>query len=100
MGVLHYGAGVGFSFDDRTLTHLRSVIFAKLSLQESLAFTWVDGGRQRTIWLTPTAHLHFEFEEAVTPELNPEWIEQLLALANSAAGLRLIDEPRGRTSEA
>lgn len=93
MGKLYYGCTTSFSFDDRTLTHMRSVIFAKLNLHESLAFSWVSEGQQRTIWITPNAQLHFEFDEALTPELNPAWIEQLLSLANSPAGLRLVEEP-------
>lgn len=94
MGYLHYGESRSFSFDDRALTHLRTVILGKLNLQESLVFTWLADGRQRSIWLHPTIPLHFEFEDDTTPELNPEWVEQLLSLANSPAGLRLIDEPR------
>ncbi len=95
MGFLHYGESRSFAFDDRSLTHLRTVILGKLNLQESLVFTWLEEGRQQTLWLHPTIPLHFEFESAATPELNPEWVEQLLSLANSPAGLRLIEEPQG-----
>jgi predicted HTH transcriptional regulator len=37
--------------------------------------------------------VHFEFDERSTDELNPAWIEQLLAFANSQGGLRLVEEP-------
>ena len=93
MGHLHYGISARFAFDDRTLTHLRTVILGKLSLQESMVFTWSDGGTQHSLWLHPAVPLHFEFDAPVTPELNPHWVEQLQAQANSGSGLRLIPEP-------
>ena len=93
MGFLHYGETRSFAFSDRELSHLRTVILGKLNLQESLVFTWLDEGSQHSIWLHPTIPLHFEFETQVAPELNPLWTEQLLALANSPTGLRLIEEP-------
>lgn len=93
MGYLHYGGFASFAFDDRLLTHLRTVIITKLNLQESLCFTWRDEGRQRSIWLHPSIPLHFEFDEEATPELNPRWVEQLLVHANSPGGLRSVEEP-------
>ena len=93
MGLLHYGGAASFAFDDRFLTHLRSAIFAKLQLRESVVFTWVDDGVQRSIWIHPSIPLHFEFDGAEAPELNPAWVERLLSLANSSAGLRRVDEP-------
>lgn len=93
MGLLHYDNVARFTFDDRVLTHLRTVIFSKLNLQESLVLTWSDEGRQRSIWLHPTVPLQFEFDQEVTPEINPAWVELLLSLANSPTGLRVIDEP-------
>lgn len=95
MGYLHYGGTASFAFEDRLLTHLRTVMFGKLNLQESLVFTWIDEGKQRSIWLHPTLPLHFEFDMDVAPEINPAWIEQLLLLANSPTGLRLVEEPPG-----
>lgn len=95
MGSLHYGGLETFEFDDRTLTHLRTVILGKLNLQESLVFTWQAEGKQHSIWLHPSVPIHFEFDEAETPELNPAWIEQLLSLANSPSGLRCTEEPDG-----
>lgn len=90
MGYLNYGGIETFEFDDRTLTHLRTVILGKLDLQESLTFTWIDGTQQHSVWIHPSIPLHFEFNVADTPDLDPGWIEQLLALANSTAGLRLM----------
>lgn len=93
MGKLHYGGIETYEFDDRALTHLRTVILGKLSLRESLAFTWVRDGQQHTIWLHHAVPIHFEFQGHETPALNPIWIEQLSQLANSATGLRLVAEP-------
>lgn len=93
MGSLYYGTSKPFAFDDRTLTHLRTIILGKLNLQESLVFTWSNDDAQNSLWMHPTIPLHFEFDMAVTPELNPLWLEQLLTLANSPGGLRLIPEP-------
>lgn len=93
MGLLHCGMGYTFEFDDRTLTHLRTVILGKFALVESFAFTWVEGGRQRSVWMHPTMPLMFEFDSATTEELNPRWIEELLARASSPGGLRLVPEP-------
>ncbi|MBK0418599.1 hypothetical protein JD276_06070 [Leucobacter sp. CSA1] len=95
MGYLRYGQHQPFQFDDRTLTHLRVVITGKFVLQESFVFTWTDEGLQRSIWMHPSHTLTFEFESAETPPVNREWIELLMGLANSPAGLRLAKEPEG-----
>ncbi|MBO1902412.1 hypothetical protein J4H92_10680 [Leucobacter weissii] len=95
MGSLYYGEGARFTFDDRLLTHLRTVILGKLNLQESLVFTWSGDGRQHSIWLHPAVSLRFEFDDEATPEINHAWIERLLALANSGSGLRIVEEPEG-----
>lgn len=96
MGFLHYGGGYRFEFEDRLLAHLRTVILGKYVLQESMIFTWVDFGEQRSIWLHPNFPLQFEFDRETTPELNPEWIDRLNQLASSPGGLRLIDEFPGK----
>ena len=92
MGCLHYGERYRFEFDDRLLAHLRTVILGKFVLQESFAFTWLDYGQQRTVWLHPTMLLQFEFEKKTAPDVNPEWVERLTLLASSPGGLRLVDE--------
>ena len=93
MGRLHYGGIEAFEFDDRTLTHLRTIILGKFNLQESLAFTWVDGSKQHSIWLQPTVPIHFEFDGVEAPNIDPDWLEHLLSLANSPAGLRYMRDP-------
>lgn len=92
MGYLHYGHGERFEFEDRLLAHLRTVILGKFVLRESMVFTWVDFGQQRSIWLHPSFPLQFEFNSEATPELNPEWLERLTMLASSPSGLRVIEE--------
>lgn len=99
MGALHYDGLATFTFDDRTLTHLRTVILSKLNLQESFAFTWSEGDHQRSIWIHPSLALHFEFDEVTTPPINPAWVDALMALANAPAGLRVVAEPQQPTAK-
>jgi len=94
MGQFHCGLGRTFEFDDRTLTHLRTVILGKFALAESFAFTWIDDGQQRSLWMHPSMPLMFEFDREGTPEINPKWIEELVALASAPSGLRIVDEPK------
>lgn len=93
MGILHYGNGQSFEFDDRTLAHLRSVVIGKLTLQESIAVTWDDDDRLRTIWLHPSIPVTFEFETTEHHHLNREWLTLLSHLANHQGGLVLEPEP-------
>lgn len=97
MGTLHYGAQHRFTFDDRSLNHLRSVITAKLLQRESFPFTWESDKGQRTVWITPEAQLVFEFTSDASGRgaLNLEWIRVLLNQANTSAGLHLTREPVG-----
>src|SRR5690606_14615050 len=67
VGKMHYGDSAIFQFNDRLLTHLRTIILAKFALQESLALTWHDSDQQRTVWLHPSIPLHFEFSGSETP---------------------------------
>lgn len=97
MGHLHYGGLGKFEFDDRALTHLRTVILGKVNLQESFAFTWIDEERQHSVWINPAVPMHFEFDEQETPEIDQQWLEQLLTLANSPSGLRYV---KGQEPEA
>lgn len=93
MGRLRYGSKHVYHFDDRTLAHLRLVITNKLIKQESFVFTWVDDELESSLWLHPTCMLSFEFSTPVNHELNREWLELLMAHANSPTGLKLIAEP-------
>ena len=93
MGFLHYDASASFEFDDRLLSHLRTVIIGKLNLHENVVFTWNDDGKQHSLWLHPAMPIRFEFDSESPGELNPAWVELLFALANSPGGLRLAPEP-------
>lgn len=99
MGCMHTGPQQVFLFDDRVLAHLRSVIFGKLSLQESFVFTWNDSGAQRSIWMHPAMALQFEFDSTASHDINRDWLEALIALANSAGGLKLIPESSIESSQ-
>jgi hypothetical protein len=83
--------------DDRLLAHLKVVIVTKLRRDEKFTFSWKysvqdDEGRS-TIWLHPAIPVQFVFGEDMAPELNREWLEALIATANTGDGLRLVPEP-------
>lgn len=97
MGRLTYDSTMIVDFDDRVLAHLQVVIGAKLRRGESFQFTWKDdpsiGDGMTTIWLDPATPLGFKYHAPRTPTLNIEWIEALMATANSLSGLRIVPEP-------
>jgi hypothetical protein len=99
MGKFVYGSSVTFvEFDDRTLAHLEVVITAKLRRRESLAFTWQYStsrvGGTTTVWLNAAVPVKFDYYGSRHPVLNREWIEALMLLANTPAGLTVVDEPK------
>ncbi|MCU1479891.1 MAG: ATP-dependent ligase [Subtercola sp.] len=97
MGKLSYGAtGTEAVFDDRLLAHLKSVIVAKLRRDEKFTLSWDNGVEHQgrcAVWLHPAIELQFQFDGRERTPLNRGWIEQLMASANSADGLRAIPEP-------
>lgn len=100
MGKLMYGAGaLEVEFDDRALLHLEIVIANKLRLGESFMFTWKDdnsvGNGRSTVWMDRAIPLHFKFYGSKVPTVNPRWLEELSASANSGTGLLLSPEPSG-----
>ena len=96
MGKLIYG-GTDIDIDDRLLTHLQAVIIAKLRRDEAVTLSWVvaseHGGRQHSIWVSPSIPLQFKFYGNRQPALNREWLEQLMRSANSSGGLHFLPEP-------
>ena len=95
MGSLVYGTADGIiEFDDRVLAHLQLVICAKLRRSESLTFTFLDrlSGGRRTIFLSNAIPLQFHYSSETAPAMNREWLEELSMLANSASGLRIVEE--------
>lgn len=98
MGTLLYGSpSTEISFEDRALTHLQIVITAKLRRKESFVFSWNDslelGSGRSSIWLDPSSTLFYHFLGSRVPSINREWIDALMASANSGGGLFFVPEP-------
>ena len=96
MGKLTYDSSLTADFDDRVLAHIQVVIGAKLRRGESFYFTWRDdpqaGDGRSTIWLHPSIPIAYKYFGSRSPTLNREWIEALMATANSSGGLQIIPE--------
>ncbi|MBF4460952.1 MULTISPECIES: ATP-dependent DNA ligase [unclassified Rathayibacter] len=99
MGRLIYDSTLEADFDDRLLAHLQIVIGSKLSRNESFYFSWKDsqavGDGRTSIWLHPAIPLRFKYHGGRAPNINPDWIRQLLADSHTAHGLRISEEPHG-----
>jgi len=97
MATLHYGnAAEPIHIEDRALAHLKIVIATKLRRQESFMLSWehpegVPVGRS-TIWIHPSIPLRFVFDVVDDPEINPQWIRELMHSLNSTGGIKLVDE--------
>lgn len=102
MGTLTYDSTLTADFDDRTLAHLQVVIGAKLRRNESFYFSWKDdqaiGDGRSVIWLHPAIPVSFKYFGSRPPVLNREWIDELMLLANTPAGLSVTTEP-GRSPD-
>ena len=96
MGKLTYDSTLTADFDDRVLAHIQVVIGAKLRRGESFYFTWRDepqaGDGRITIWLHPGIPIVYKYFGSRAPTLNREWIEALMATANSSGGLYIVPE--------
>ena len=97
MGNFIYGApSISVEFDDRVLAHLKVVVIAKLRRGESFTFSWenaaASGSGHNSIWLHPAIPLQFEFFGSREPTLNRAWLEDLVQLSNTPAGLRIVPE--------
>lgn len=98
MGTLVYGHGEqSMRIEDRALRHLQVVIIAKLRRGEGFAFQWdmpvAEGNGSVALWMHPSAHLVFQFDDNAAPAMNRQWLELLSLAANSGSGLRLLPEP-------
>ena len=98
MGKFIYGTpSITVEFEDRVLAHLKVVILAKLRRGESFTFSWEytssQGSGHSSIWLHQAIPLQFDFYGKKDPVLNRVWLEELVKLANTPAGLRIIPEP-------
>lgn len=96
MGVLRYG-GERFEMDDRLLAHLQVVISLKLRRSESFFLSWVasleSGSGRHALWIDTGVPVHMTYFGSRIPSINRQWIEELVAAANSSAGLVLSEEP-------
>lgn len=98
MGEFVYGnPSVVVNFDDRVLAHLKIVILAKVRRGESFSFSWeytaAAGSGHSSIWIHPTIPLQFNFQGSKEPLLNRAWVEELVRISNTPAGLRVTPEP-------
>ena len=103
MGTLLYGSpSIEVGFDDRALMHLQIVITAKLRRKEIFIFSWMDsaevGNGRGSIWLDPSSTLFYRYLGSRIPSVNREWIDALMASANSGGGLVFSAEPGIRTN--
>lgn len=98
LGNFIYGTpSITVEFDDRVLAHLKVVIVSKLRRGESFTFSWENsaesGSGHSSVWLHPAIPMQFEFFGSKEPSLNRAWLEELVQLSNTPAGLRIIPEP-------
>jgi hypothetical protein len=68
----------------------------KIRRGESFLMSWRDaaetGDGHSAIWIHPAQNLYFKFAGSKTPNINPEWLEELTLSANSPRGLLVIRE--------
>ena len=98
MGKFIYGTpSIAVDFDDRVLAHLKVVILSKVRRGESFTFSWEytasNNHGHSSIWIHPTIPLQFDFRGSREPRLNRAWVEELVRLSNTPAGLRVVPEP-------
>jgi len=98
VGKFIYGTpSISVDFDDRVLAHLKVVILAKVRRGESFTFSWeyaaANGSGHSSIWINPAIPLQFDFSGSREPRLNRLWVDELVQLANTPAGLRVVPEP-------
>ncbi len=87
--------GNAVDVDDRALAHLRIVIMNKLRRSEPFMFDveMNDGTGRRSFWIHPSVPLQFHFFGGRPPRINRAWVELMMQLASSPAGLTIPPEP-------
>ncbi|MFG6443891.1 ATP-dependent DNA ligase [Microbacterium sp. P06] len=97
MGKFMFEGQLKADFEDRLLSHLQTVIGAKLRRGESFHFTWKDdlsiGNGRTSIWVHPSSVLTYKYYGGRQPALNRAWIDALMYTANSPRGLYVVPEP-------
>jgi hypothetical protein len=102
MGKLLYSSdSIEIGFDDRALAHIQLVISSKLRRGEKFFFSWQDnisvGSGRSSIWVEQSIPLYFKFAGSRPVAINRDWLDAMMATANSNAGLAFIPEPGAGT---
>lgn len=96
MGELIYGAETSYPMEDRTLSHVKAAVGAKLRRQESFYLSWVvpasNGSGRVSLWLSPAIPLQFHFLGNTSPTLNPIWVRALELTSVSDRGMIVLPE--------
>ena len=95
MGVLRYQEEQ-FAFDDRMLAHLQIVIGTKLRRGENFFLTWAvpaeAGAGRHSLWIDNGVPVHITYSGSRAPQINREWIEELI-LSSATGAVHLTDDP-------
>jgi hypothetical protein len=90
-------AAFEIGFEDRALAHIHVVVSAKLRRGEKFFFSWQDnvsvGSGRSSIWLEQSIPLYFKFSGSRQVAMNRDWLDALIATANSSSGLVFVPEP-------
>jgi hypothetical protein len=80
---------------DSVLTHLEYVVVQQFRRGQAFLLSWMDGDGddvvERSLWLSPTVPVGFEFDSAETVPLELAWVTALASAAGSTEGLRIVD---------
>ena len=97
MGTFVYGDEVKAALSDWVLQHIEFVITTKLRRGEKFLFSWPEdasaGHGRTTVWLSSGRSLAFTYADVRRGPLNREWLNNLMQIADSPAGLSLLPEP-------
>lgn len=93
VGRLIYGSGgQSFDVDDRLLAHLRVAFMNKLRRGEPFMFQRPDAVGVRSLWIHPAMPLVFHFYGSRPPQINRDWVAQLILDAGTTEGLIVRSE--------
>lgn len=97
MGRFTYQSDVKAVFSDRVLEHLQFVIFTKLRRGEKFLFSWHDdatlGHGRTTVWLSGGSSIAFKYSDGRRQPLSRAWLDELMRVADTPAGLYPVPEP-------
>lgn len=94
MGKLTYGAiQREIEMDDKLLAHIEMIVLSRLRRNNAFALRWIEkievGDGRRTIWISPSSDLYFEYDKHEQPELDRVLLDKLAAAADSNLGVNL-----------